>query len=169
MAIKGAGKKSVELPKWPYFDAIERNGKWVFNCLVKPCTFRTTEPHGLKNHLEMVHKQCLDVQTIIGVLPQDKRPTVVTPIEQHIRPDDPRYTNFWLAHQQQQNEAIKELMKYVANDTRSPGKIKFDAILGEDGRLTIPEPTRILHGLKKGYVLTLSIENIMERKKEDAS
>jgi hypothetical protein len=165
MAIKGTEKKSVELPKWPYFDAIERNGKWVFNCLIKPCTYRTTEPHGLKNHLEMVHKQCLDVQTIIGVLPQDKRPTVVTPIEQNLGPDDPRWFELQLARQLQQNEALKELMRDVSN-THSSGEITFDAILGEDGRLTIPEPTRILHKLKKGYVLTLSIKTVMVREKD---
>lgn len=167
MAVKGAGKGNVEGPRGPFFDAIERNGRWVFNCLIKPCTYKTTEPHGMRNHLEMVHKQCLDVQTIIGVLPADERPKIVTPIEQNTETND--FLKLQMLHSEEDKKRLMQLAELVVSlkgQAKCGDQIKFDAILGEDGRLTIPEPTRILHKLKRGYVLTLSIVTIMVREKD---
>ena len=173
MAMKGAGKKVVEGPRPPYFNMVERNGRWIFNCLVEPmCGFKTAEPHGLKNHLENVHMLAVDINTIIGVLPPDKRPKIVT-LERHIGPDDPKFLQLQMEFNQRQLEASQRQTEKLAEfaimlkstENRSAG-IRFDAILGEDGRLTIPEPTRILHKLKKGYVLTLSIKTVMVREKD---
>jgi hypothetical protein len=175
MAIKGAGKKVVEGPRPPYFNMVERDGKLELCCMVESCTFKTMEPHTLENHLKFVHSLVVDVKAIVELVRQGEG-VIATPNMRHMGSDDPEFLKLQMEFNQRQLEASQKQTEKLAEfvimlkntENRSAG-IRFDAILGEDGRLTIPEPTRILHKLKKGYVLTLSIEGIMERKKEDAS
>ena len=68
---------------------------------------------------------------------------------------------------QKENERMLATMKFMADQgielgRRQRGAIcQFDAKLGSDGRITIPQPSLEMAGLKKGDVLTLSVVNVM--------
>ena len=64
--------------------------------------------------------------------------------------------SFWEA-----SEKIAERMmhnNYMAQMSAA-NKVRFDAIVGSDGRITIPQATMMLHDIMAGAILTVEIAN----------
>jgi hypothetical protein len=59
-------------------------------------------------------------------------------------------------------ETIAERMMHNDYMTRmhESNKIRFDGIVGSDGRITIPQATLLLHQIEKGTIITVEVVNV---------